>query len=168
MHSEITTGENPVLTSFVGASAPPNHVEAAIAQKTPSPCIDRITGTVFAVVKGILGVMRFGQVLQELLGRLGAMDLPVGRRSSHSGIHQSIAPRIGETRQIYATRLNGVKQYLFRVVPPTAAMPENKPSRNILLSPSLNFSSFGLARATGSHVRRRVTITSWWKSAGLK
>src|SRR5271170_7492044 len=51
MHSEITTGEKPVFTSFVGASAPPNHVEAAIAQKTPSPCMDRLTGTGVVVVK---------------------------------------------------------------------------------------------------------------------
>jgi hypothetical protein len=46
MHSEIMTGEKPALTSLVGASAPPNHVEAAIAQKTPSPCIDRVAGAV--------------------------------------------------------------------------------------------------------------------------
>jgi len=112
MHSEITTGENPVLTSFVGASAPPNHVEAAIAQKTPSPCMDRITGTVLAVVKGILGVMRFSQVLQGLIGRLGGDGFnPAERRNESLRIHESIAPRIGETRQIYAGRLKGVKHY---------------------------------------------------------
>ena len=43
-----------------------------------------------------------------------AMDLiQQNRATSHSGIHQSIAPCKGETPQIYATPLNGVKQYLF-------------------------------------------------------
>jgi hypothetical protein len=50
MHSEITTGENPVVTSFVGASAPPSQVAAAIAQKTPRPCIERVFVAVVVVI----------------------------------------------------------------------------------------------------------------------
>jgi hypothetical protein len=44
MQSEITTGENPVFTSLVGASAPPNQVDAAMAQKTPRPWSERVEG----------------------------------------------------------------------------------------------------------------------------
>src|SRR6185437_9455188 len=38
MQSEIANGENPALTSFVGASAAPSHTPAANPQITPSPC----------------------------------------------------------------------------------------------------------------------------------
>src|SRR5271170_635421 len=111
---------------------------------------------------------RFRQVLQELKGRLVAMDLvQQNGATSHSGIHQSIAPRIGETRQIYATPLNSVKQYLFSEwYQQQPAMPENTfacSRRDLFFSPALNFSSLRLQRTNGFHVRRRVTINSWCK-----
>jgi hypothetical protein len=48
MQSEIKTGEKPRFASFVGASAPPSHADAAIAQKTPRPCMDLDAGTLFS------------------------------------------------------------------------------------------------------------------------
>jgi hypothetical protein len=38
MLSEINTGDNPSVTSFVGASAAPSHAPAVIPQSMPTPC----------------------------------------------------------------------------------------------------------------------------------
>jgi hypothetical protein len=40
MHNEIAKGENPEFTSFVGASAAPNHTPAVRPQITPKLCSD--------------------------------------------------------------------------------------------------------------------------------
>src|SRR5260370_35682220 len=40
MHNEIANGENPELTSFVGASAAPSHTPAVKPQITPKLCSD--------------------------------------------------------------------------------------------------------------------------------
>ena len=131
MHSEITTGENPVFTSFVGASAPPSHVEAAIAQKTPSPCIDRITGTVLTVVEGILGVTRFRQVLQELIGWLGQWTCPAERRKESlrdPPIDCSSHRRDAANLRHAFKRCQAV--LVFRVVPPTAGDARNTCARS--------------------------------------
>jgi hypothetical protein len=39
---EMRNGENPSLTSFVGASALPSHTAAASPQKTPSRCREMV------------------------------------------------------------------------------------------------------------------------------
>ena len=172
MHSEITTGENPVFTSFVGASAPPNHVEAAIAQKTPSPCMDRITGTVLAVVKGMPGIMRWRSGSLGFTGRLGGDGLNSAEPRNESLRDPPIDCSL--QRRDAANLRHAFKQcqavLVFRVVPPTAAMSENtcvKPSRFVLLSCAEPF-FLSWQRATRFQVRRRVTISSWCKSAGSK
>jgi hypothetical protein len=42
MHNETAKGDNPVFTSFVGASAAPSQTPAVKPQITPSPCSETL------------------------------------------------------------------------------------------------------------------------------
>ena len=54
--SEIRKGENPAVTSLVGASAAPNHAPAAKPHATPRPCREALDNLVFTASAGCAAI----------------------------------------------------------------------------------------------------------------
>lgn len=84
MHKEITKGEKPATTSFVGASAPPSHTPAARPQATPSPCSEWVTA--------LVGVLVFVARLDLDQYRQARRTIP--KISTASGIQNWLSERI--------------------------------------------------------------------------
>jgi hypothetical protein len=89
MHNEIANGENPELTSFVGASAAPSHTPAVKPQITPKLCSDNPAFSTRCTVLAIDSLL--DSVLLAALDRLAQYSQQSDAGQQHKKRHQEMA-----------------------------------------------------------------------------